>query len=603
MPHDGSNGVIEGFGFEEETAHSSQNTSSGFTSSSKAKVPNDNVDWSQRLPWPKDFPNFRGVLFFKMDDRDYGKGMMSQGVELYNLEYHPDQTNYAHIARMRLKGTQLSVPPDAHEMYQDHVGNVFVWEVIYAIDKNKKLMCRIGANSVDAETDKNFIGGFGIESQPKESAGVWNWHKIPPNISGEGELNDSNTFISEVNFAGKIYAKDPENWDPTDSMLFYIEDQSQETSVCPQLHPPSEGRVAGQIKELERYFGSPDDVGFRSTIETDKWTITTSVKVLSIGQIDTLKERFHGVVEITMTWPITKPDAVSYAVHSDRVKWTPEFTTPTFKVTNSDGDNETSKKMIEISPVRLVEIDGKFMAQQKMHVDGDFYSPFDLESYPFDVQRLTIQISTDPDLEDNFEFVCECSDPVPTFRDTEWHGTGLEAEHTFIQTGGVGSNKRGMHQIDMRVAAGRYYTVHMWRIVSVMALFSLSSVLGLINDPDVASVDRLAFVFTLMLTATAYSLVIAQNLPSLGYLTMLDKYILGTFGFIFAVAVEIACIFWYDNGFFSSKEEPAPDAPSFDVVSITAYCSLADVGIWIIAHIVMTVYVKTSVIPKELKKH
>ena len=57
-----------------------------------------------------------------------------------------------------------------------------------------------------------------------------------------------------------------------------------------------------------------------------------------------------------------------------------------------------------------------------------------------------------------------------------------------------------------------------------MAIFSLGSVLSLMADPDVTPLDRLSITVTFMLTATAYSLVVASNLPTLGYLTFLDEY-------------------------------------------------------------------------------
>jgi hypothetical protein len=142
-----------------------------------------------------------------------------------------------------------------------------------------------------------------------------------------------------------------------------------------------------------------------------------------------------------------------------------------------------------------------------------------------------------------------------------------------------------------------------WATSQVMALFSLSSLFGLMNDTDVASIERLSFVFTLMLTATAYSLVIAEQLPSLGYLTMLDQYILGTFGFIFTVACEIASIYWTHAGFFSDADElSASDVDDSNQVDTAAYCVIADVSMWVLFHAASVVYVVQYVLPHEHKK-
>jgi hypothetical protein len=72
-------------------------------------------------------------------------------------------------------------------------------------------------------------------------------------------------------------------------------------------------------------------------------------------------------------------------------------------------------------------------------------------------------------------------------------------------------------------------------------------------DPEIHCVDRFALLVTLMLTASTYSLVIGGELPTLGYLTLIDKYVLGTFLFIFLVTIEVA-----------SAEFAKPDACDFE---------------------------------------
>merc|ERR1712070_226467 len=82
--------------------------------------------------------------------------------------------------------------------------------------------------------------------------------------------------------------------------------------------------------------------------------------------------------------------------------------------------------------------------------------------------------------------------------------------------------------------------------------------------------ERMTLLVTLMLTASTYSLVVARDLSTLGYLTLLDKYILCTFVFFGIVAVEIAGVDWFGN------VETADD----EFVS-----TYVNVGIWLVAHI------------------
>ena len=126
--------------------------------------------------------------------------------------------------------------------------------------------------------------------------------------------------------------------------------------------------------------------------------------------------------------------------------------------------------------------------------------------------------------------------------------------------------------------------MHVYRVVPVMALFSLSSVVAFASDPDVHMFDRLGITLTLMLTATAYSLVIADGLPTLGYLTFLDKYILLTFGFIALISSEITIIEWVNNRHSTNMTHQLYSTE--DTLEFASYVSL---GLWVFMHIGMFV--------------
>ena len=121
----------------------------------------------------------------------------------------------------------------------------------------------------------------------------------------------------------------------------------------------------------------------------------------------------------------------------------------------------------------------------------------------------------------------------------------------------------------------------MYRVVAVMALFSLASIVAFCGDPEVNALERLGITFTLMLTATAYSLVIASGLPTLGYLTFLDKYILATFSFIALVGAEIAVIDWV-----AARHSASPDQPLYNAEDALEFASYADLALWLTIHVV-----------------
>eukprot|EP00729_Bicosta_minor_P003256 gene3256-543_t len=156
-----------------------------------------------------------------------------------------------------------------------------------------------------------------------------------------------------------------------------------------------------------------------------------------------------------------------------------------------------------------------------------------------------------------------------------------------------GKKKRGRYTLTIEAVAQRYYSVHMYRVVAVMALFSLASIVAFCGDPEVNALERLGITFTLMLTATAYSLVIASGLPTLGYLTFLDKYILATFSFIALVGAEITVIDWV-----AARHSASPDQPLYNAEDALEFASYADLALWLTIHVGLYIYVSRYVLPE-----
>jgi len=226
-----------------------------------------------------------------------------------------------------------------------------------------------------------------------------------------------------------------------------------------------------------------------------------------------------------------------------------------------------------------------------MTVSGDFWEPFELQNYPFDVQPLGVVLETTDAVQDNVKFQVTTA-KLPKIRDTEWKGMASAGSCTFALD--EGKKTRGRYTLTAEADTARYYAVHMYRVVGVMALFSFASIAALVDDGEMHSGDRLGLVFTLMLTVTAYSLVIAAGLPTLGYLTFLDKYILATFGYISIVAAEIVGIQW-----ITARHATPEDG---EVADLFEYAAYVDLALWFVMHLTLFLYIKCAVIPFELKK-
>jgi hypothetical protein len=315
------------------------------------------------------------------------------------------------------------------------------------------------------------------------------------------------------------------------------------------------------------------------------------VKYNQVTAVDTRQERFGGTVTITLTWQVTKMDVVEFVAAPDRDEWEPAFTPPAFEVTNPAAGDGAALITTKSSSITLVKKKQGYMAQQSVTFSGDFWEPFELENYPFDVQPLGVVLGTKTAMIDSIKFVVTSAD-LPKIRDTEWAAMGSAATCKF--TLDDGKKKRGRYILTAEADTARYYSVHLYRVVAVMALFSFASIASLIDNLEMHPGDRLGIVFTLMLTATAYSLVIATGLPTLGYLTFLDKYILGTFGFISVVGAEVVGINWVTARYTDATEQ--------EVADMMEYAAYINLGMWFIMHLTLFIYIKCKVIPSELKK-
>jgi len=87
----------------------------------------------------------------------------------------------------------------------------------------------------------------------------------------------------------------------------------------------------------------------------------------------------------------------------------------------------------------------------------------------------------------------------------------------------------------------RRWKVFFANIVFLMACISLLALTAFSLGADDLG-DRLNLLITLILTAVAFSYVVFDSLPNVPYLTFMDKYILGNYGFLVALMIQTSLI-------------------------------------------------------------
>ena len=88
---------------------------------------------------------------------------------------------------------------------------------------------------------------------------------------------------------------------------------------------------------------------------------------------------------------------------------------------------------------------------------------------------------------------------------------------------------------------------YLYNVVMPLGLFSLLSILGAASIPSNATADRLSVSLALVLTAAAYKSSIASMVPTISYLTLVDKYVLSQ-GLLIMLVALLSCVIGMVSG-------------------------------------------------------
>ena len=85
--------------------------------------------------------------------------------------------------------------------------------------------------------------------------------------------------------------------------------------IAPDIAPPPPDTTDDKLKEIERLFAGEDSM-YRSPVETKRREVIVTTTMGLISQVDTTRERFGFRATVTVTWQITKEDAVCYGAET-----------------------------------------------------------------------------------------------------------------------------------------------------------------------------------------------------------------------------------------------------------------------------------------------
>jgi len=264
----------------------------------------------------------------------------------------------------------------------------------------------------------------------------------------------------------------------------------------------------------------------------DKVSVEVRGVFLKIGEIDTLKEQYHADAFIQTKWRDPSLKMCDMEGFAPEKHWNPRVF-----IQNSVGDlKENTWHKVEL------DANGVPTVFEMRRIKGVFLENLELDDFPVDVQDLSITVATERTI-DEVDFIDDLtalsSINTQTFIDMQEWSLHEHVETTRkVTTQGLGIT---MDEKDQDYSSSRYkhptFTVtcraarrpgyFYWNVFFLMFFITLMAFATYSVHPSLPQ-NRLQLSFTLLLTAVTFKWVVNRCLPTISYLTSLDKYVLGS---------------------------------------------------------------------------
>lgn len=268
--------------------------------------------------------------------------------------------------------------------------------------------------------------------------------------------------------------------------------------------------------------------------------------ISKLYDIDTINQRFHAEVIVESKWH----DASIIATRGDHADlksiWRPE-------IYFENALNEVSREECSLKLVRDEE-SKRVMVSEIRKVKALFWENLELENFPLDVQDLSVVVASKL-TKRHVELIpmqAEYSrvNIANTLDKSAWQlgnvvrttSDRIEREYSF--------GKREYSAVRHTCQAYRLPGYFYWNALLPILLISFAALGPFLVDPKSAHA-RLPSTATMLLAAVSYKATVSRLLPTVSYLTSLDKYCLGA-------VVLIAGMFIYHSTFALVAELLSP---------------------------------------------
>ncbi|CAF3824054.1 unnamed protein product [Adineta steineri] len=342
---------------------------------------------------------------------------------------------------------------------------------------------------------------------------------------------------------------------------------------------------------------------------------------LRIGEIDTLNEKYQAQIAIESRWSI-ELDKISSSLSSDELnrllhgksislmKYAETNWHPQLYVENALGD---LKEQIRYS-ARKSKIDSQIYIREYRDIKGLFWEKLELHHFPSDVQDLSISIGSmfyndkviliaDPNYSSGvnreafvdqqewslYEHVDTQQRYIKEFLFREDNDDEEEEEDRGNgeddNANAINNKERYRSILTVTCHAARRSNYFYWNGYWLIFLITIVSFCIFSIPPNLAA-NRLQICCTLLLTSITFRWTVNRSLPTISYLTTMDKYAIMCLFILVILSIWHAII----GGLIFYNTPDSRVTPASRFVHLDQYVLYLSIGIFILIHVILFIW-------------
>jgi len=281
--------------------------------------------------------------------------------------------------------------------------------------------------------------------------------------------------------------------------------------------------------------------------------IGIGVSVEQFGHVEIKDHTFKAQLLVWLDWQLTQDEVKEWYASGQAARPMPDFNVPG-NIACLNACEIVWMEEFGTPKMSWVPNRGKIYARCGARVMCTFVENYELECFPFDVQDLTMVWELGNAAQGSDFWRLQPTEAMVTSLKVDLSYSAVDdyyIGHPYL--GFLVTKKKDSiayqtySQAHLVLKVKRRSEHYLYRMMFALSMVSLYSLAAPLQDEFN---DQLAHLATMLLTAVAFNFVVQQQLPVIPYLTFMDRFILGEFGFIFLLCLTtVFSILCYDLGY------------------------------------------------------